>query len=288
MRGQDLPNCVFVSFVRFREKNEIDLMHQTPGSIVVGAKAENGSELQNARNGFEKGGNPDTHAHDKRSANRETQRPVLQDALSRREKNDTMALTMTKQKGKRGHHRAAPTASSDPEPTPTETNTGTGLLSRFAVFGDSGYALLLSFLLFLLSSGWLGLSTNGFVGWWGSKATTVVFPFEGTGPVSDEMMDAFQADGVIAVRGLIPREVLDQLDRDADELLSLPSMSQKHQKPSRPTRNKQFHTVSVGPAFLHPNRESYGFRDVALRSNIPKVAAQLMGLNTTRSMRLMR
>lgn len=106
--------------------------------------------------------------------------------------------------------------------------------------------------------------------------------------ITEEMTHRYQKDGVIAIRGLIPPTLLSSLDSTATHLIAKES-GMKGGAMKRTGRKGQFHTVKMGAIYLEPpaldgGKEEHGaegesaFRDVALRSAIPQVAAGLMGL----------
>mmetsp|Transcript_2338 Transcript_2338/g.6174 ORF Transcript_2338/g.6174 Transcript_2338/m.6174 type:complete len:554 (-) Transcript_2338:29-1690(-) len=125
--------------------------------------------------------------------------------------------------------------------------------------------------------------------------------------ITEEMKSSYQRDGVIAIRGLVPAELSSSLDTDASNLIK--NENGKNGGTTRQTgsRKGQFHTAKMGALFLELRKGSKkandvkseavqpqlipsAFRDVALRSAIPQVAAELMGLseNDETNMRMLR
>eukprot|EP00978_Attheya_sp_CCMP212_P012100 scaffold30067_cov49-Attheya_sp.AAC.2 len=100
--------------------------------------------------------------------------------------------------------------------------------------------------------------------------------------VTKEMRQAFQRDGVIAIRGLIPPDLMDRLDVASDILVAQQQQQTSHsEKNSKKRSNTQFHTVRVGALFLDPPKQEIegplsAFRHVSLDSMVPQIAGQLL------------
>ena len=119
--------------------------------------------------------------------------------------------------------------------------------------------------------------------------------------VSRAMRESFENDGVIALRGLLDRKLLDELDQETMKLVveqRRRETEKAKERPKvltgRPRMPKQFFTVNQGAIFLQPTvendasggkHEEYDqmgisvFAKVALMSNIPNVVAALLDLN---------
>ena len=110
--------------------------------------------------------------------------------------------------------------------------------------------------------------------------------------ITPEMKQTFEKDGVIAIRGLISKDLLDRLD-----VASYPLTRQEKPKETIITGRKkppsQFHTVQEGAIFFNltssngedkSNASSSSslppFYEVALKSEIPLVAAELLGYDS--------
>ncbi|CAB9505373.1 expressed unknown protein [Seminavis robusta] len=119
----------------------------------------------------------------------------------------------------------------------------------------------------------------------------------------DEIHAAYKQEGVVAVRGLVSADLLERLDEASRELITKDPGSKKNQ------RNKQFHTMQQNPIFLNDwtanttntnasatdatisiSQHSNPFVQVALLSQVPKLASQLMlpELEANESVRVIR
>ena len=182
-------------------------------------------------------------------------------------------------------------------------------LSGLAVFGDSVWALVLSFGLLLVAIGVAFYLDN--------DETTARNPVDeaynklpptpkiakakiyqvtspGEGPfVTNEMRIAYENDGVIAVRGLLTSEQLEMLKMASDQVVPATETPEERSRKKRKSE-RQFHTVQSGAIFLEApdteNATTLGFREVALFSNIPKMAAELLQLDASKNetMRMLR
>ncbi|KAL7541484.1 hypothetical protein ACHAXR_011627 [Thalassiosira sp. AJA248-18] len=129
------------------------------------------------------------------------------------------------------------------------------------------------------------------------------------GVLSDEMLHRFEEDGVVVIRNLVSPKLLDRLDLASQMLIEGQDEASKKTK-----RGKQFHMVKNGAIFLGvpppPNDETTcttnadndggtceadteaegtndniilsSFRDLAMYSKIPRVAASLLRLDELR------
>lgn len=109
--------------------------------------------------------------------------------------------------------------------------------------------------------------------------------------VTQEIMQAYGKDGVVAIRGLIDDELMDALDRDSAALVHSPP--QGGGKVNRKKKGTQFHTVHSGALFRAHNASS--FIRVALASPVSRVAAELLrstkeidGSSSVENLRVMR
>jgi hypothetical protein len=103
--------------------------------------------------------------------------------------------------------------------------------------------------------------------------------------LSEEMLESFERDGVIAVRGIIDPEMLDALDQEATAILDeqkqrdrLKAQERPKVLTGRPPSPKQFLTVKLNAIFPNVNQTNTttAFATVAMMSNIPKFAANLL------------
>jgi len=185
----------------------------------------------------------------------------------------------------------------------------TSFLSGLAVFGDSIWALVLSFALLVVAVG-VAFYMDAISEPTASdpvaeayaklpptpkiappkiyKVTTGERPF-----VTKQMRLAFENDGVIAVRGLLTPEQIGLLVTASDQVV--PAEQSPEERNSKKRRSeRQFHTVQSGAIFLEtPDTENgtmAGFREVALFSDIPKMAAELLELDDSKNetMRMLR
>lgn len=176
--------------------------------------------------------------------------------------------------------------------------------SNVAVFGDSAWALGFSFLLLLVAvavSLWLETQDS-------SRPSD---PYDKLGPVPatdpphiyhisagiNVIRDAYKRDGVVAVRGLIEPELLGRLD--SESLVFLEEQRIKTEGRKRP--GTQFHTVNHNAIFRNPPNASDAaalavstvspFLDLTLFSQVPQLAATLLGMKEqpgNQTMRLLR
>lgn len=204
------------------------------------------------------------------------------------------ALTMTSS-SKRSDKAPKPvTASSKTMPAKR-----TSFLSGLAVFGDSIWALILSFCLLVVAVGVaLYLDTETTAKDPADVAYAKLPPTPKIGPakvyevditnnidqlfVTKQMRLAFEQDGVIAVRGLLTDEEMDMLEQASNQIVLGERQEQDKNRSNRGRSERQFHTVVQGAIFMEkedtPNASMTGFRQVALFSNIPQVAAELLNL----------
>jgi hypothetical protein len=189
------------------------------------------------------------------------------------------------------------------------------VLSRLAIFGDSSWALFASFFLLVVAVGIAWVLDNE--GTEPMNPVDVAYPTL-LGPVpkvdpprifqvnpkdkslplvTQEMRDAFDKDGVIAVRGLLldNTDLWNRLDVASQALVSEQQAKNSNKpkpKGSLTNRNKksgsQFFTVKQGAIFLeapqeldhHNNAASMPpLLEVALLTDIPKLVAELLQLN---------
>lgn len=175
-----------------------------------------------------------------------------------------------------------------------DQSIGEQYLSKVALLGDSPLALSISFLFLLVAI---------YISFWTKDAINYEHdPYERLGPVpvidppvifswngpfsekqflSPEMHQAFQRDGVIAIRGLLPQNLVEQIDQDSQKLVQ----EQNSKTSGRKRRGTQFHTVVHGAIFRN---ETASFRTLSLQSNIPIIAAELLNLTETQTLRLLR
>ena len=176
-------------------------------------------------------------------------------------------------------------------------------ISRLTLFGDSGWSVVASFPMLVVAAALVYMLDDS------SGAGESSYPSLGPvpkidpprifdihdGKVSDEIRRAFNKDGVVAIRGLLSEEYLQRLDRASSVLVK----EQKEQDSQRKRKRQgtQFYTVRQG-AIFRSDAATEGdeidvagvFREIALLSAIPKVAADLLQLREDRNdtMRLMR
>lgn len=176
-----------------------------------------------------------------------------------------------------------PPSEDDPSDTASEVSFECSRLERFAssfaILGDSTTSLAVS-LLFLLAS--IAFS------WW-LDGQTPLDPYQKLGPVPvngppiiyhvenltdtlpDAVRQAYLQDGVIAVRGLVDKALLERLDIESAALI------QEEQKKERRRKGTQFYTVRNGVLFPQPNgTHPNAFLELALQSRIPRLAATLL------------
>lgn len=135
-------------------------------------------------------------------------------------------------------------------------------------------------------------------------ATLSSVNYRAGGVLSDEMLQRYEEDGVVVIRNLISPKLLDRLDM-ASEILIRDGQDEGKKK----KRGKQFHMVKNGAVFLGvpPQKEDTtcngeeeetcnadngeeddnniilsSFRDLAMYSKIPRVAASLLRLDELR------
>jgi hypothetical protein len=213
------------------------------------------------------------------------------------------------------------TRTTPPPPTTTTTSLPSSWLASLAIFGDSSWALLASFGLLVAAVG-VALYMDDGIG-----SSSNVDPFEiayqqlGPTPkidpprifefrrgelVTEEMRIAFAKDGVIAVRGILYPELLERLDAASNSLI-LEQQAKNKKKPKvltgrKTPSNSQFFTVQQGAVFLNLTKDNEDkddnegippFLEVSLASDIPKIVADLLQLQSTNdtkteTLRLMR
>ena len=185
------------------------------------------------------------------------------------------------------------------------------VLSYLAVFGSSSMSLVASFAMLVLSLSVSFLIDDASDPRPPDIQVSLDLEYKNLGPVptidpprvfevdtsaistptllSDDMREAFDKDGVIALRGLIDEDLLKLLDKDSNELI-MAQETKNAQKPKGPLTNRnkgkkgtQFYTVQQGAIFLPQSSNSSsaysGFSKVALMSSIPALAADLLQLN---------
>ena len=208
------------------------------------------------------------------------------------------------------------------------------LLTKLAIFGDSGFALIFSFVMLVAAIG-----VTVFVDEEGKVQSHSNLPpmtqsenqhdeqekidFEDlymklgpipeidppfiysieTGDTGDSasmkvIREAYKKDGVVAVRGLIPVELLDRLDLESRQLIAKEQGRKQSSSNHRSKQSTQFHTMYQSPAFLQApsavEDESLGltvsskdatlesiqnitaFLEVAVLSQVPKFGASLL------------
>ena len=123
------------------------------------------------------------------------------------------------------------------------------------------------------------------------------------GILSDDMLKRYERDGVLVIRNLVPPKLLDRLNEAGNLLIGKQELEQKGRR-----KGKQFHLVHNGAIFLGvPSPEDStcnidaeqcdarqsidqvdnttvlsSFRDLAMYSKIPRVAASLLRLDELR------
>ena len=176
-------------------------------------------------------------------------------------------------------------------------------LNNVAVFGSSGWSLLSSFVFLLIAINlklWVESVDKPAM----ASETTVLterhrdtlsthairevtFEMSPENPIlSEEVLTAYRNEGVIAVRGLLSKGMLEALDPASQQLIN--EQEDKNTQRQRPRRQTQFHTVQLGPSFLSDDALATPFRNVALESILPSIAAQLLGLDESHSLRMLR
>lgn len=133
--------------------------------------------------------------------------------------------------------------------------------------------------------------------------------FTETDQISQEALDSFDRDGVIAIRGLLDKEILARVGHEAS-LLMKEEFEKKALKPKGPLTGRkpsnsgtQFFTVKEGMIFHDfknvtsvddsterrtDDQSVPAFLQVALQSRIPHVVAKLMRTSQDETIRLMR
>ncbi|VEU42583.1 unnamed protein product [Pseudo-nitzschia multistriata] len=183
--------------------------------------------------------------------------------------------------------------------------------TNLALFGDSSSALFLSFGLLVLSF-FISLYMDGnlqSVSWELSsteRAYRKLGPIPNIAPprifhvndelgdknlVSEEMQEAFDRDGVIAVRGLLDPALLSALDDATQMIVSRQKEKDKAKSKTKPKvltgrkkAPKQFFTVNQGTIFSsvdggNSTSVDSPFVKVAMTSKIPQVIAGLIGFD---------
>ena len=185
----------------------------------------------------------------------------------------------------------------------TKARVRAPILTALAVFGDSVWALAASFVLLAVAVG-IALTIDEPAAQTKDDAYAALPPIPSMSPpiihnveiggdslVTKKIRDLYERDGVVAVRGLLTPQQLDLLEIASNELVQ--DQESKNKGRSRKRSGTQFHSVRVGAAFLEtPDRNGSlaAFRDVALFSNVPKFAAELLQLDKGRNdtMRMLR
>mmetsp|Transcript_17458 Transcript_17458/g.25800 ORF Transcript_17458/g.25800 Transcript_17458/m.25800 type:complete len:492 (-) Transcript_17458:42-1517(-) len=185
-------------------------------------------------------------------------------------------------------------------------------LSQIATLG-SGYSLMASGFMLFLAVGfrvWITQSAAS------TKSTGVHYPYNYTvdelyrtlGPVpsidppiiyevsnpllNDSLLEMYNKNGVIAVRGLISGGLLQNLDKESTQVLS--QMDEDGKLSKSATTGKQFHAVKNSLAFQNLSNNvnmTTAFLNVSLFSNVPQAAAHLLSGNSgvpTKNLRLIR
>eukprot|EP00536_Pseudo-nitzschia_multiseries_P008326 jgi/Psemu1/287710/fgenesh1_pg.210_\ len=114
-------------------------------------------------------------------------------------------------------------------------------------------------------------------------------PADNVNLVSEEMREAFERDGVIAVRGLLDPDLLSSLDDATQRIVSRQKQKEKARSRTKPKlltgrqkAPKQFFTVNQGKIFSavdgggNSTSEHSPFVEVAMASKIPRVIASLL------------
>eukprot|EP00978_Attheya_sp_CCMP212_P016871 scaffold44529_cov39-Attheya_sp.AAC.2 len=200
-----------------------------------------------------------------------------------------------------------------------EKMTSSSWMSRLAILGDSGYSLLASTVLLLLA---IGFRFQGEFSEWSHVDTMndetlhytdlgpiptidppVIYNVSSAASLNETLRNVYHRDGVIAIRGLLSEDLLQQLDKESTQVLEQMDKDGKISK--KATNGKQFHAVQHHLALRNPppsNWETDGdaddvtaFLNVSLFSQIPQVAAALLlsddekeGEEDTNNLRLMR
>jgi len=158
--------------------------------------------------------------------------------------------------------------------------------SRVAIFGDSNLALLASFFMLvvaiLVATSLNDAPQRKHAARAPKKRPTTanIYIFDETNValVSPGMMKEYERDGLIAIRGLLEKDLLDQLDVSSAKIV------QEHKLKTKRGRGTQFFQVEVGIALVNK-----AFQDVALASSrVPSIAATLLRLADNSTMRMMR
>mmetsp|Transcript_49553 Transcript_49553/g.55340 ORF Transcript_49553/g.55340 Transcript_49553/m.55340 type:complete len:461 (+) Transcript_49553:12-1394(+) len=183
---------------------------------------------------------------------------------------------------------------------------------NLALFGDSNFALFSSSTLlvfsFLISLFIDGNLQNPLVRWWNISPTEIAYRQLGPTPniapakifqidyqndelVSPEMQEAFDRDGVIAIRGLLDLDLLKLLDDTTTNMILKKKENIKTKEKKKPRvltgRKKnptQFFTVNQGAIFSSlidknstvSTSDVSPFVKVAMMSSIPRVVANLL------------
>lgn len=218
----------------------------------------------------------------------------------------------------------------DDDELTTTSSADDSMLTRLALFGNSSTALVGSFLLFIcsvvasmyldgsLSSAFLNRLTE-------VRSSTDLLNYKRLGPIPElgpaiiyevdgsnsvnsltrEMLVHYERDGVIALRGLLDAATLQRLEQASHQLVL-----EQHQKNTvkakerpkvltgKPPPPKQFFTQKQGVIFsvdADSKERHSAFVQAAMLSNIPKVAAFLLGFDnrndqscTNETVRIMR
>ena len=123
----------------------------------------------------------------------------------------------------------------------------------------------------------LSSSLHGFIRGFLQQTTTASHPNKSL--LSNDQVDAYARDGFIVLPGLLDDSELDSLVQAGDDVVS------KHLEKAGGQFNKGNFQVNEFGLVLSDKR----FRDVALRSRVPRVAAELMQLDSqSQNLRVLR
>lgn len=178
-------------------------------------------------------------------------------------------------------------------------------LSTIAILGESPLSVALSFLLFIFAI------ASSILVRLGNSAMGVNDPYDSLGPIPEigppiiyhyspnnihEITEAYRKDGVVAVRGLIDPDLLMRLNATSSNLVKEKLQARKGNIKRR--GSKQFFTVDHGIVFRDPPTYVNGtlasselpnpFLELATMSQIPQMVANLLGIGSNESLRLIR
>ena len=95
--------------------------------------------------------------------------------------------------------------------------------------------------------------------------------------LSDEIRQAYERDGVVAIRGLLSPKLISDLKLASDVLIAR-ERDRLKQKGHEFSSGKQFQTKKMGPLF-DLGEGLTGFRNVAFTSILPQIVAELLDLD---------